>query len=167
MQSAVHLFSWNFYKGIHMTAIPPIRVYIGWDSREVDAYEVARFSLERRSSIPVQISPIKLEELRAAGLYWRESDPLASTEFTYSRFLTPALAKFTGWALFFDCDFLWLGDIAELVRLAHGPTSNKRYNCEGMEVKRVYMPITLITTAIYRENTKTRMSHTIKDSREY
>jgi len=121
MQSAVHLFSWNFYKGTHMTAIPPIRVYIGWDSREVDAYEVARFSLERRSSIPVQISPIKLEELRAAGLYWRESDPLASTEFTYSRFLTPALAKFTGWALFFDCDFLWLGDIAELVRLAHGP----------------------------------------------
>ena len=32
-----------------------------------------------------------------------------------TRFLTPALARFTGWALFCDCDFLWLGDIAGLL----------------------------------------------------
>ena len=82
------------------------------------AYDVAKFSLERRASIPVAVAPIKLDELRAKGLYRRDQDPLASTEFTYSRFLTPALAGFQGWALFCDCDFLWLGDIAGLAAYA-------------------------------------------------
>src|SRR5687767_1768222 len=91
------------------------RAYIGWDMREPEAYEVAKFSLTRRASIPVSIIPIKVDDLRARGLYWRDQDPLAATEFTYSRFLTPALAGFSGWALFCDCDFLWLGDIAGLV----------------------------------------------------
>jgi hypothetical protein len=90
------------------------RVYIGWDKREPEAYEVAKFSLTRRASIPVSVIPIKVDELRTRGLYWRDQDPLASTEFTYSRFLTPALAGFSGWALFCDCDFLWLGDVAGL-----------------------------------------------------
>src|SRR5262245_53287687 len=93
----------------------PFRVFIGWDRREPEAYDVARFSLERRASIPVSVVPIKVDELRAQGLYSRDQDPLASTEFTYTRFLTPALAGFRGWALFCDCDFLWLGDIAGLV----------------------------------------------------
>jgi hypothetical protein len=101
-----------------MTA--PFRVYIGWDQREPIAYGVARFSLERRASIPVAVQPIKLDELRARGLYARDQDPLASTEFTYSRFLTPTLAGFKGWALFCDCDFLWLGDIAGLAAYAKG-----------------------------------------------
>lgn len=101
-----------------MTA--PFRVYIGWDQREPIAYDAARFSLERRASIPVAVQPIKLDELRARGLYARDQDPLASTEFTYSRFLTPTLAGFKGWALFCDCDFLWLGDIAGLAAYAKG-----------------------------------------------
>jgi hypothetical protein len=46
---------------------------------------------------------------------------LASTEFTYTRFLTPALAGFEGWALFCDSDFLWLGDIAGLVEYTRTP----------------------------------------------
>jgi hypothetical protein len=93
----------------------PFRVYIGWDRREPEACDVARFSLLRRASVPVDVIPIKLDDLRARNLYSRDSDPLASTEFTYSRFLTPALAGYRGWALFCDCDFLWLGDIAGLV----------------------------------------------------
>jgi len=97
------------------------RIYIGWDQREPEAYDVAKFSLERRASIPVTVTPIKLDELRARGLYWRDPDPLASTEFTYSRFLTPALADYRGWALFCDCDFLWLGDIAGLVEYTRRP----------------------------------------------
>jgi lipopolysaccharide biosynthesis glycosyltransferase len=96
----------------------PFRIFIGWDQREPEAYEVARFSLERRASIPVEVSAIKLDELKARGFYHRGEDPLASTEFTYSRFLTPALAGFEGWALFCDCDFLWLGDVAELLKFA-------------------------------------------------
>jgi lipopolysaccharide biosynthesis glycosyltransferase len=101
----------------------PFRVYIGWDRREPEAYEVARHSLLRRASIPVEVRPIKLDELRERGLYWREHDPLAATEFTYSRFLTPYLAGYESWALFCDCDFLWLADVAELAALTRTKTA--------------------------------------------
>jgi hypothetical protein len=97
------------------------RIYIGWDSREPEAYDVAKFSLERRASIPVSVIPLKVDDLRARGLYQRDKDPLASTEFTYSRFLTPALAGYSGWALFCDSDFLWLGDIAGLLDYTRAP----------------------------------------------
>src|SRR5438105_12369458 len=68
--------------------IDPFRIYIGWDRREPIAFDVAKFSLERRASIPVAVTPIKIDDLRARGLYRRSVDPLASTEFTYTRFLT-------------------------------------------------------------------------------
>src|SRR5437588_411598 len=99
----------------------PFRIFIGFDQREPEAYEVAKFSLARRASIPVAVEPIKLADLRARGLYTRDADPLASTEFTYSRFFTPYLAGYAGWALFCDCDFLWLGDIAGLVEYTRTP----------------------------------------------
>ncbi len=99
----------------------PFRIYIGWDRREPEAYDVAEFSLKRRTSIPLAVMPIKLDELRARSLYHRDQDPLASTEFTYSRFLTPALAGYRGWALFCDCDFLWLDDVAGLVEYTRVP----------------------------------------------
>jgi hypothetical protein len=95
--------------------VTPYRIYIGWDARVPEVYEVAKFSLMRRASIPVAVHPIEVAELRERGLYWRDADPLASTEFTYSRFLTPFLAGHAGWALYCDCDFLWLDDIANLL----------------------------------------------------
>lgn len=93
----------------------PIRIFIGWDRREPIAYDVARHSILRRTSHPVEVRPIVLSDLVEAGLYRRTEDPLASTEFTYSRFLTPHLAGYDGWALFVDCDFLFLGDVAGLL----------------------------------------------------
>lgn len=96
----------------------PFRVYIGWDSREQDAYRVAADSIRRHASIPLEVIPIRQAALRASGQYWRDSDPLAATEFTYTRFLTPMLAGFSGHALFCDCDFLWTGDVADLLALA-------------------------------------------------
>jgi hypothetical protein len=69
----------------------------------------------------VSVIPLKVDDLRARGLYQRDKDPLASTEFTYSRFLTPALAGYSGWALFCDSDFLWLGDIAGLLDYTRTP----------------------------------------------
>ena len=69
-----------------------LSVYIGWDSREDIAYQVARESLLDHASIDVDVQPIKLQELVERGVYTREVDPLASTEFTYSRFIA-ALAK--------------------------------------------------------------------------
>jgi hypothetical protein len=96
----------------------PFPVHVGWDSREEVAYQVCRHSILTRASDPVTVSPIKQPELRAAGLYHRAPDPLASTEFTYTRFLVPHLAGYQGWALFCDCDFLFLVDIAALIALA-------------------------------------------------
>ncbi len=96
----------------------PFRVFVGWDPTEAIAYDVCRYSINARASVPVEVRPIKLSELRAQGLYYRTGDPLASTEFTYSRFLTPYLSGYEGWTLFCDCDFLWLADIAELIELA-------------------------------------------------
>lgn len=93
-----------------------LRIFVGWDSREPIAYDVARYSIEKRASVPVDVRPIKLPDLLERGLYSREVDPLASTEFTYSRFFTPYLAGFEGWALFVDCDFLFLGDVAGLLK---------------------------------------------------
>lgn len=95
----------------------PFRVFVGWDAREPEAFDVCAHSVRRHASIPVIVTPIKQEELRAQGLYWRERDPRASTEFTYSRFLTPLMAGGAGHALYCDCDFLWTADIAELVAL--------------------------------------------------
>ena len=93
-----------------------LSVYIGWDSREDIAYQVAKESLLEHASIDVDVHPIKLQELVDRGVYTRPVDPLASTEFTYSRFFTPWLAGYKGWALFCDCDFLFFGDVADLLQ---------------------------------------------------
>jgi len=98
--------------GIGMTEA--LRVFIGWDSREPIAYEVAKSSALKHASVPLDVRPIKLDDLVSRGAYSRAIDPLASTEFTYSRFFTPYLAGFEGWALFCDCDILFNGDLAEL-----------------------------------------------------
>ena len=95
-----------------MIDIAPI--YIGWDSREAVAFDVCAYSLWRRTTVPLMIMPLRERDLRHMKIYWREHDPLASTEFTYTRFLTPWLARragFTDWALFCDGDFLWLRDV--------------------------------------------------------
>ncbi len=92
-----------------------IQVFIGWDSAHQIASQVCSHSILRRASCSVQINFLKLDELRSAGAYWRSSDPLASTEFTYSRFLTPYLTAYKGTAVFCDNDFLWLDDIAKMI----------------------------------------------------
>ena len=95
--------------------MPDLKVYIGWDSREDIAYQVARSSLIQNATVDVEVQPIRLQDLVDQGVYTRDIDPLASTEFTYSRFFTPWLADYKGWALFCDCDFLFFGDVAELL----------------------------------------------------
>ena len=47
-------------------------------------------------------------------MFRRERDPLQSTDFSFSRFLTPYLAGYDGWAVFMDCDMIMLEDIARL-----------------------------------------------------
>lgn len=105
-----------------------MKVYIGYDSREETAYEVAVSSLRRRASAPVTVTPLDIRRLESYGLLRRPTDlrgqrydlpsnAPASTEFAISRFLVPMLAQ-TGWALFVDCDVVFLDDVAELFALA-------------------------------------------------
>lgn len=89
-----------------------MKVFIGWDSREDIAYQVCKASLLKHSSVELTIIPIRLPDVREQGLYWRDRDPLSSTEFTFTRFLVPCLSSYRGVAVFMDCDFFWRGDIA-------------------------------------------------------
>jgi len=118
-----------------MTDSEVLPIYIGWDSREQDAYEVCRFSIIDRTKASTYIRPLKHRTLRAEGLFdrpWRvgetgqyvderDGKPF-STEFSHSRWLTYLLAKrdvpSAKWAAFMDCDFLFQANIKELFALA-------------------------------------------------
>ena len=91
-----------------------MRVFIGYDSREDIAFRVCESSIRKHSKIPIDVWPIKQQEMRERNLYWRDHDPLASTEFSFTRFLTPYLAGYKGWVLFCDCDFFFRKDISGL-----------------------------------------------------
>lgn len=104
-----------------------LTVYIGYDPREDDAYQVCKASLERHSSIPLNIVKLEMYAAQDAGCYRRsfrragkqmidlmDGKPF-STEFSFSRFLVPALSLYQGWALFVDCDFLFTDDVAKLL----------------------------------------------------
>jgi lipopolysaccharide biosynthesis glycosyltransferase len=96
-----------------------IRVYVGWDSREDIAFQVCKHSILKNAKRPndIEVIPLKQKELRKDAMYWRDIDALGSTEFTFTRFLVPELAGFDGWAIFIDCDFLFLDDIEKLYNL--------------------------------------------------
>ena len=100
-------------------------VYIGWDEAEEEAWAVCSQSLLEHSSIPLTISRIG-EETKGFGRLWtwegkqRFDDVTGdefSTGFSFARFMVPLVTK-EPWALCMDCDFLFLGDVAELVKLA-------------------------------------------------
>lgn len=104
-----------------------MRVFIGYDPREQAAFEVAVKSLLKHSPTAT-VTPLRADRLAAVGLLRRPADhrggiwdlpsnaPCA-TEFAISRFLVPILAL-EGWALFCDCDVVFLADVAQLFALA-------------------------------------------------
>ena len=93
---------------------PPHRIFIGYDPEQDIAYEVLKYSLEKHASEPIEVNKI---DTAAITEFNRPVDPLASTPFTYSRFLVPWLCDYKGIALFMDSDMLALGDITELFKL--------------------------------------------------
>jgi hypothetical protein len=98
-----------------MTDDRVIRIFIGYDSHETVAWHVLTHSILARATKPVSFVPLNLNNL--GPLMWRERNPLQSTEFSFSRFLTPYLSGYEGWSLFMDCDMLVLEDIAKLWEL--------------------------------------------------
>lgn len=85
-----------------------IRVFIGYDPVEIEAYHVLADSIIRHASEPVTIAPIN-RQLLSRG--W---DNNQSTDFAFARFMVPSLCDFTGWAIWLDADMLVRTDIAEL-----------------------------------------------------
>jgi len=108
-----------------------IRIFIGYDSKEVVAWNVLAHSIQARSSAPVCIAPVMLSQL--SGVFDRPRNDMQSTEFSFSRFLTPYLAGFEGWAIFMDCDMLMRRDVAALWKLR-----DDRYAVQV--VKHVHVP---------------------------
>ena len=94
-----------------------MKIFIGYDHREDLAYQVCEYSVKKHQP-QSDIRPLKQHELRASGAYTRPEDSLASTEFSITRFLVPYLAGYKGWAVFCDCDFLFVDDLKHLFDLA-------------------------------------------------
>jgi lipopolysaccharide biosynthesis glycosyltransferase len=105
-----------------------VKVYLGYEPREQRAYDVAHSSLRYHRTFPLTVEPLDSVALAAKGLLWRPTDERSgiydlvsnapcSTHFAVSRFLVPILAQ-TGFAVFTDCDVVFMADIKELFDLA-------------------------------------------------
>lgn len=87
-----------------------VRLVVGFDARETVAYHVFCQSVLEKTTLPVTFLPLVEKSL----LGYRETHNDGSNRFTYSRFLTPFLMNFEGWAIFADGDMVCNRDIKEL-----------------------------------------------------
>jgi len=88
----------------------PIKIAIGFDEREAVAYHTFCQSILEKASHPVAFVPLVLRTLEG----YKETHSDGSNAFIYSRFLTPFLFDFQGWAIFADGDMICRDDIAKL-----------------------------------------------------
>ena len=93
-----------------------VKIYIGFDQREAIAYHAFVQSLIDHASIPLDITPLAVKTLKG----YEEKHEDKSNDFVYSRFLTPFLNDFKGWAIFVDGDMICQTDIKELLDLRDG-----------------------------------------------
>ncbi len=90
--------------------IDKIRIIVGFDQREAVAYHTFCQSVLEKASVPVSFMP--LAENTLAG--YKEVHTDGSNKFIYSRFLTPYLCDYSGWAIFADGDMVCRDDIYAL-----------------------------------------------------
>lgn len=111
-------------------------IFIGYDDREQEAYQAAKHSLQKYSTVPIKIHKLEHKPLRSMGLYTRghhvegstgqyiddvDGRPF-STQFTFTRFLLPELYRtvlqgepdVSPLVMFVDCDFIWRDDIGKM-----------------------------------------------------
>lgn len=115
----------------------PIRIFIGYDNRIPVAFQTLVHSIAQRSSQPITVCPININNIKA--IFNRPMINLQSTEFSFSRFLTPYLSGYEGWSIFMDNDMIVLDDIAKLwalrddkysvmcVKHDHHPVEKKKF----------------------------------------
>jgi hypothetical protein len=88
-----------------------LKICIGYDPAETVAYHVLCHSIQRQSSGPVAFIPIDKTNIPQFTRGMEDG----STEFSFSRFLTPWLAGYDGLAIFMDSDMLVRGDIYDIL----------------------------------------------------
>lgn len=113
-----------------------LKIFIGFDAREEVAYHVLSRSILVRARRPVSITPLILNQLRP--VFHRPRDPMQTTDFTFSRFMTPYLAG-SGISVFMDADMLCLTDICQLEDIALA-----NFDKDVLVVKHDYTPSSAI-----------------------
>jgi len=102
-----------------------VRVIIGYDANESEAARIAAKTLAEVTHGEITPEFLYAPKLRAQGLLTRPEDTRGqrydlvsnapcATEFSNSRFLTPIIVD-SGWALFVDCDVVFLRDPREML----------------------------------------------------
>jgi hypothetical protein len=86
------------------------RVFVGATEKEEVPFRVLKYSIEKHSSIPVDVSRID------TYVHLRTSIQ-TGTRFSLQRFAIPEIVNYQGRAIYMDSDMLVLGDIAELFEL--------------------------------------------------
>jgi len=87
-----------------------INLVVGFDQREAVAYHTFCQSVLEKASLPVRFLPLAENTL----VDYKETHTDGSNRFIYSRFLTPYLMDFQGWAIFADGDMVCQTDIKAL-----------------------------------------------------
>jgi lipopolysaccharide biosynthesis glycosyltransferase len=93
-----------------MKYLNKINLVVGFDQREAVAYHVFCQSIIDQATVPVQFLPLAENMLSD----YKEAHVDGSNKFIYSRFLTPYLMNFSGWAIFADGDMVCQADISDL-----------------------------------------------------
>jgi lipopolysaccharide biosynthesis glycosyltransferase len=87
-----------------------IIIVVGFDQRESVAYHTFTQSILEKASLPIAFIPLAINTLKD----YEEKHVDKSNDFIYSRFLTPYLNNFQGWAIFADGDMICQADIKDL-----------------------------------------------------
>ena len=93
--------------------VKSIKLVVGFDQRESVAYHTFCQSIIEHASAPLTFIPLAINSLKE----YKEVHVDGSNDFIYSRFLTPYLNNFEGWAIFADGDMICQADIKELWNL--------------------------------------------------
>lgn len=96
--------------GYGANVIDLIKLVVGFDQRESIAYHVFCQSVIQKSTQPISIHPLSINTIS----FYNELHTDRSNAFTYSRFLTPYLMNFQGWAIYADGDMVCQDDISLL-----------------------------------------------------
>ena len=127
----------------------PLRIFIGFDPRQVISYTTCVASIMARASRPVAITALDIKTLPIT----REG----LTPFTYTRFLVPWLCGYEGLALFIDADILFVADPVDLFAVAEGEGRSVWVrNAEGYEFERAAV---MLFDCAHPDNSKLTPEH--------